>query len=104
MNKRIEAKLPEVCFTYLLSDYSLIGIKRGEPGYYPIQLRPEVTAASLNAASGVTPQQVMAMEAGSMFGWDCPGADPDRYTAEMAERYVKQHEERRAAALQRSGQ
>lgn len=68
-------KLPDVCFANHPSTGELIAIKRGESGYYPIQSRR--TADELNAMEGVTPVQRAAMETGSMFGWDVPGADPD---------------------------
>lgn len=52
----------------------VIGVRRGESGYYPIYTRQ--TAAQLNEAHGVTPAQREAMYNGSLFGWDVPGADP----------------------------
>lgn len=52
----------------------VIGVRRGESGYYPIYTRQ--TAAQLNEAHGVTPAQREAMHNGSLFGWDVPGADP----------------------------
>ena len=53
----------------------VIGVRRGESGYYPIFTR--LTAAELNAEHGVTPAQREAMYNGSLFGWDVPGADPN---------------------------
>lgn len=35
----------------------------------------------LNAMEGVTPPQLSAMHAGSMFGWHVPAANPDNYDA-----------------------
>lgn len=76
-------KLPELCYTVLKSDPNqLIAIKRGVVGYYPIHKPlPFNTAAKewakkLNG-DAVTTEQVEAMENGSMFGWEVPGADPD---------------------------
>jgi hypothetical protein len=79
------SKLPAVCYSILLSDGSLIKIHRGESGYYPMKRHGERVygdearsmADQLNAAAGVTPQQEQAMSHGSIFGWDCPAADPD---------------------------
>jgi len=55
-------------------------VKRGEKGYYPqephIALRD---ADEMNMLIGVTQGQAEAMLAGSMFGWDVPGANPDMY-------------------------
>lgn len=77
--------LPEMCFTTLPSTGELICIKHGELGYYPSSLntddkhRNEVLADYNNERLGVTVEQRKAMEAGSMGGWDCPGADPANY-------------------------
>ena len=77
--------LPEMCFSVLPDTGALICIKRGESGYYPsdwstgdkernIQIRDDA-----NESMGVTDAQRKAMEAGSMFGWNVPGADPAKY-------------------------
>ena len=77
--------LPEMCFSVLPDTGALICIKRGESGYYPsdwstndrarnIQIRDDA-----NESMGVTDAQRKAMEAGSMFGWHVPGADPAAY-------------------------
>jgi hypothetical protein len=49
----------------------VIGVRRGESGYYPIFTR--LTADELNAQHGVTPVQRVAMHNGSLFGWEAPG-------------------------------
>lgn len=82
------AKLPTVAFVengftddtrtcrlYSNTDAPIIAIERGEMGFKPIYSRK--TAAELNAAEGVTPQQREAMLVGSIFGWHVAGADPD---------------------------
>lgn len=66
-------KLPEVCYTRLPSTGETVIIKRGVVGYFPITTA--LTPEELN--EGVSPEQVMAMEVGSMNGWHVPGADPD---------------------------
>lgn len=77
--------LPEMCFSVLPDTGALICIKRGESSYYPsdwstgdrarnIQIRDDA-----NESMGVTDAQRQAMEAGSMFGWNVPGADPAKY-------------------------
>lgn len=67
-------KLPEVCFTKNRVTGGVIGIRRGVMGYYPI-----VTGATPETLNGpnVTKFQIEAMENGSMFGWEVPGADPE---------------------------
>lgn len=78
-------KLPAECLTVLRSNpKQLIGIKRGVPGYIPLRVcdsedAARDMAARMNKELGATDAQVMAMEAGSMFGWHVPGANPDLY-------------------------
>lgn len=82
-------KLPPYCATVLNSDTSLvIGIRRGERGYTELRRKPNEDEArafadhiNRNIASKA---QVAAMEAGSIFGWEVPGADPDMYEADGA--------------------
>lgn len=73
-------KLPEICASRLPSDNSPIMLKRGVVGYWPAP--PALDPDDYNARHGITPDQVEAMAAGSIFGWDCPGADPDTWAAE----------------------
>lgn len=80
------AKLPKMAFTVLNSDPTLvIGIKRGVAGYWPLRRKEteaeaRAFAETLNSGEHTTKAQVAAMEAGSMFGWEIPAADPDRYS------------------------
>jgi hypothetical protein len=69
--------LPDRCFATNPEDGSTVLIMRGERTYYTTKLIQP--AELLNAALRVTPAQVQAMVAGSMFGWSCPGADPNNY-------------------------
>jgi hypothetical protein len=55
----------------------VLAIRCGEPGYHPIYTH--ATADSLNEGMGITPAQREAMLAGSMFGWECPAAQPENY-------------------------
>lgn len=82
----LRAALPAMCY----ADNTLhcqgpggpppvIGIKRGESGYYPIYTTKK--ADDLNRSLGVTKAQRDAMLAGSMFGWDTKGADPATWEA-----------------------
>jgi hypothetical protein len=71
-------KLPETCAARLPMNDSPILLKRGVMGYWPAP-RPDMDVDAFNARYGITPAQVEAMLAGSMFGWDCPAADPDTY-------------------------
>ena len=77
--------LPELCFATLPSTGELICIKRGVLGCYPSswnteeKQRNEELADYNNERLGVSLNQRKAMEAGSMCGWDIPGADPANY-------------------------
>ena len=83
--KPVAEGLPEMCFTTLPSTGELICIKRGELGYYlsswntEDKQRNEELADYNNERMGVSLNQRKAMEAGSMCGWDCPGADLANY-------------------------
>lgn len=89
------ALLPDQCFGVLLTDKSLIKIKAGESGYYPLKhMSPsaeemmkrygfktmEGYCNDLNKKDGVTLQQRKAMEWGSQFGWETRLADPTQWT------------------------
>ena len=77
--------LPENCFATLPGTGNLIIIKRGEAGYYRSdwdtgdKAQNQEIADFHNRQRGITPAQVEAMEFGSMFGFDLPGANPQVY-------------------------
>ena len=81
------SKLPGKCYGVLLSLDAIIEIRAGEHGYYcidtPLQhphgLTTDQWVDELNAVNGITKAQRMAMEHGSMWGWETPGADPERW-------------------------
>lgn len=78
-------ELPETCFATLPSTGKLIILKRGETGYFRSdwdtgnKADNEKLAEWHNHRCGITPAQVKAMQAGTMFGFDAPGADPQIY-------------------------
>jgi len=75
-------ELPEMCVAILQPGDVLIGIKRGESGYYQMYdgmvtgLAAKSVADRFNKALDVTPQQREAMFLGSMSGWDRSVAKP----------------------------
>jgi hypothetical protein len=79
------AKLPEQCAATNPATGSSVLIKRGEAGYYSY---PGLDVNGFNQRAGVTAPQVEAMICGSMFGWDVPGANPDRCDGRTAEKFV----------------
>ena len=80
--KRFEEVLPEMCVALLQPEDVLIGIKRGQRGYFQMydgmvkDDAARIVADRINHAMDVTPQQREAMFCGSMTGWDCPAARP----------------------------
>ena len=77
--------LPEKCYAVLPSGDEIIIVKKGESGYYHTDKYGHDRAEALaivdecNESGGVSKAQAAAMLAGSMFGWDKPGADPGIY-------------------------
>lgn len=84
--------LPNSCFSIHPIDRELIVIlTRGESGYREYKHAPSAGEAQevidiLNGKLGILPEQVKAMEIGSLFGWDCPGGGENwRYRGPVAE-------------------
>ncbi len=66
-------KLPT--FAYVVTPTGPIAIvKRGELGFWPAPGMTVEAADKKNFVMGVSHAEREAMLAGSMFGWDCPGA------------------------------
>ena len=78
-------ELPKYCFSVLPTTGEMIRIVRGESGYYPCNsggLSPEnirIKVDVKNQMRLITRAQEEAMLAGSMFGWNVPGAKPWKY-------------------------
>ena len=78
-------ELPDTCFATLPGTGDLIILKRGETGYYRSdwetgdKTENQKIADFHNLKRGITPAQVEAMQVGSMFGFDVPGANPQVY-------------------------
>jgi len=81
----LRSSLPEQCYALIPSGSEIIVIKKGESGYYPTNI-PIVNREDAkkivdeyNSKPGVSKVQSEAMMAGSMCGWNVPGADPANY-------------------------
>lgn len=81
MNKLAENRgLPRYCYGYLPTEKEEIRIDFATSGYTPYRkMASGRSAKEMNREIGVTPAQAEAMKAGSMFGWNCPAADPKSY-------------------------
>jgi hypothetical protein len=75
--------LPEMCFVpHPYEPKTFICLTRGQAGYSATTVYTQDHADALNRKlGGVSKAQIAAMEAGSMFGWHVPAADPKRYDA-----------------------
>jgi len=88
--------LPEMCVAILQPENVLIGIKRGQRGYFQMydgMVKGEaakIVADRLNKALDVTPQQRDAMLTGSMMRWDCPAAKPSCNLHAKAKHYCEE--------------
>lgn len=69
-------KLPPYCASRLRTTNEPILLKSGHKGYWLAPTK-DFDVEKFNKARRVTPAQRMAMEIGSIFGFDVPGADPD---------------------------
>lgn len=93
-------KLPAESYVWDVVRPGVSLVRRGVKGHYPREPLPAELAhikakgnyavlhdagrafvAELNTRAGVTPAQAEAMQIGSMFGWEVPGADPDNHKA-----------------------
>jgi len=94
--------LPELCYSVSETTQEVIMIKRGEMGYYPVPLpwkdvtitEAESYANNQNEMRGIMSEERMAMEVGSIFGWDLLGADPQTYldkAALLSQKKIKAH-------------
>lgn len=81
----LRSSLPDNCLVYIESTNEIGLIKKGVEGYF----KTDYTVADkdeniknvtlLNNVRKITPAQLEAMKAGSMFGWAVPAADPKNY-------------------------
>jgi len=76
--------LPDACMSVLSETGECIFLKLGQRGYFNYQWsddREKNRAFSdrYNKEHSITKAQEEAMKAGSMFGWNIPGADPKSY-------------------------
>lgn len=83
--------LPDLCYVVVATTGELAIVKKGESGYFPCSFSTcdvesnKAIANHYNEKMGVTPSQAKAMEFGSLFGWDKPGANPAVYEKKSLE-------------------
>lgn len=91
-------KLPAESYVWDVSTPGVSLVKRGVRGHYPLSMPGELAhikakgdykklhdagrafVDEMNKRAGVTPAQALAMQIGSMFGWEVPGANPDMHS------------------------
>lgn len=93
--------LPERCYSTLIETPTIVILKRGETGFYTTDIPPDKTreeaealVGHYNGELGVSKGQQTAMQAGSMFGFACPAANPKNYDANGTP--IKKHREKNA--------
>jgi hypothetical protein len=74
---------------------TVIRVLRGESGYY-IEARYEDPKTAQDVADkmngpSMTKRQLEAMLSGSMFGWSCPGADPETYNEDGSSKKLRKY-------------
>lgn len=96
----LRSSLPDISYVYDEGNNTIGIVEKGIHGCYIIQsenseepvetIKQRIT--NLNRELGVTPAQEKAMQAGSIYGWDKPVADPKNYTEDG--KFIKNHKER----------
>lgn len=70
--------LPEICYSRVSG--RLVMIIRDEDGYLAQpEVKSDAEVNEMNAALGISKAQRTAMEIGSSFGWNVPGALPSAH-------------------------
>lgn len=92
----ISFDLPEVCYTFVETEGKICLIRQGESGYYNPGKAGGGYDGDANLAKKMNHDklevnrfQQEAMEAGSMFGWGIPAADPKHCFDNFIERLTK---------------
>lgn len=94
--------LPELCYSISEKTKEVVIIKRGKMGYEPVSLpwkdmtltEAEAYANNRNSMLGILPEERMAMEIGSILGWDLLGSDPQTYLDQavlLSKKEIKAH-------------
>lgn len=73
--KDVLEDLPEICCVKPSKDDEWVMVQRGVQGHYPMHRR--IDPLQYNRDIELTAPQYEAMLAGSVFGFDVPGADPE---------------------------
>ena len=74
------AILPPLCYVRHPTTGETVEIRRGEDGYHPIGTKCSPECLNSKLAHPPTPEQILAIESGSLIGWDTKAADPALWT------------------------
>ena len=83
----LRSSLPDYCYSYIVTENVIGIIKKGESGFFKTDIsfadksEAKKIVEEYNKKLCVTKAQYQAMQAGSMFGWEVPAADPAMYDA-----------------------
>ena len=86
--QREQKQMPRICWSRLKSTNEIVLLRYGVKGYFPFPMeRPlpqntQQVVDELNQDVDISKAQAAAMEAGSLFGWNIPAADPKNYDAD----------------------
>lgn len=69
--------LPPICYIRHVTTGDVVMIRRGEPGYVPVETPCSPECLNARLPQPPTEDDVAAMRHGSLIGWDGPGADPN---------------------------
>jgi len=93
----LRASLPNICYSVLPNTGEAIVVTKGESGYQQADSQMgskeenRLLADRQNKILGISKAQEAAMQAGAMFGWEVPAADPMNYGEDGRLRRSRQH-------------
>lgn len=71
--------LPPLCYVRHVTTGETVQIRRGKDGYHPVDTPCSPECLNSRLPRPPTESEVRAMRHGSIFGWDSPGTDPEKW-------------------------